>query len=275
MTVEPDPDLKSLKRLTRDSAYDSWWSRISPDRRQVLVMRAPAGIRDRDATQVSLWVMNTDGTALRLLRDAGADGWSAQGHAEWSPDGTQMVLHGGDLASPQVFIIRPTDGSIVRQITDRPGANLDPSWSPGDPGNILFVGCPSFDCQPEKIEVYRVPVGGGVPLRLTRNDARDHDAYASREGDRIAWSQKIQSTVADDVWHIFVMGAEGSHPVDLTPDLSVSSLPQWSISPSDQWIYFNRFTPPNKIFGIYRIRPTGGTPVPVIAGGYVSEYPAL
>ncbi|MCU1537263.1 MAG: periplasmic component of the Tol biopolymer transport system, partial [Humibacillus sp.] len=94
----------SARRLTSDAAYDSWSPRISPDRRTILFHRAPKGVHDLDQSKVSIWAVAVDGTGLRQLRPSGLDGWYQQGHAEWSPDGSAIVLFGGSRINPQIFV---------------------------------------------------------------------------------------------------------------------------------------------------------------------------
>src|SRR3954470_8550297 len=110
----------SVAQLTNDQQYDSWWPRLSPDRKRVVFYRTPRGTYDRDYTKTSLWAMNYDGTGLTLLLAAGANGWGEQGHPEWSPGGTRLVMFGGAMISPQLFV---TDslGRNPRQLTSRPG----------------------------------------------------------------------------------------------------------------------------------------------------------
>jgi Tol biopolymer transport system component len=55
-------DSSAPRQLTDDPSLDSWWPRISPDRRTILFYRAPAGVHDLDATKVSLWAMDADGS---------------------------------------------------------------------------------------------------------------------------------------------------------------------------------------------------------------------
>lgn len=124
-------DSSAPRQLTDDPSLDSWWPRISPDRRTILFYRAPAGVHDLDATKVSLWAMDADGSNPVELRPAGLDGWTLQGHAEWQPDGTALVMFGGSRLNPQVFITDPT-GQQPRQLTDRGGRNIDPAYRATD-----------------------------------------------------------------------------------------------------------------------------------------------
>ena len=47
------------RQLTDDSRYDSWWARLSPDRRTILFYRSPKGSHDRDYSSTSLWAIGS------------------------------------------------------------------------------------------------------------------------------------------------------------------------------------------------------------------------
>src|SRR5205085_1845997 len=158
-------DGSGLRQLTSDRRYQSQWPRISPDRRAILFYRGPTGKRGADARDVSLWLVAVDGSGLREARPVGTDGWEAQGHGEWSPDGTRIVMHGGSVLNSQIYVT-DAEGRNPKAVTSRPGRNLDPSWSP-DGSTIVFVGCPTSACLDKDLCVYTVPVSGGEPRRLT------------------------------------------------------------------------------------------------------------
>ncbi len=286
MKVSPQPDQRTLRRLTNDDAYDSWWARLSPDRTTILFHRTPRGVHDNDYTQVSLWLMAADGTGLRQLRAPGADGWAHQGHGEWAaPDGSQIAVFGGSATNPQIYLISASTGTIMQQVTDRPGVSLDPSWSARDPGNLLFIGCPEATCYPINYEIYRIAKTGLGATRLSTNAAHDQDPFLSRVGTRIAWIQEGDPALngGRPFWDIWVMNADGSGsrnltgPFNVPNKVSINSVPQWSWSPDDRWIYFHRVAEPANHFGLYRIAPSGTSPFTAVLvdDGWNNEYPAL
>jgi Tol biopolymer transport system component len=235
------------QQLTHDAAYDSWWARLSPDRRTILFYRTPKGTHDRDYAKTSLWAMGADGSDPVELRPAGLDGWVLQGHAEWSPDGTQLVMFGGSRFSPQ---IRITDalGQHPRNVTDRGGSNVDPSWAP-DGRTIAFVGCPGSFCTPSDHEIYTVPAAGGPVSRITNDGLQDNDPYFSHSGHELAWLTKVSGGLLDvGVWDIRTMPvtqegdqvvpAAGATPHRLIDDRNINSKPSWSLD--DRTIYFHR-----------------------------------
>ncbi|HVN52246.1 MAG TPA: hypothetical protein VMT43_12475 [Acidimicrobiales bacterium] len=258
------PTGSGAHELTHDTRYDSWWARLSPDRRTILFYRTPKGTHDRDYSRTSLWAMTADGHDVVELRPAGLDGWVQQGHAEWSPDGTQLVMFGGNRFNPQ---IRITDalGQHPHAVTDRGGSNVDPSWSP-DGRTIVFVGCPGSICTPSSHEVYTVPVTGGTVTRLTHDGIQDNDPYFDHRGTELAWLSKISGGLLDvGVWDIrtmavvrsgdAVMAAPGSEPKRLIDDDNVNSKPAWSLD--DRTIYFHRGVKGTKGFQIWAIGADG------------------
>jgi hypothetical protein len=197
------------RRLTDDGRYDSWGPRLSPDRRTVVFSRTPAGTHDDDPAATSLWAVGADGTGLAQLRAAGTDGWAVQGSADWSPDGTRLVMHGGRRADPQVFVTDAVGGS-PRAVTARRGPNVDPSWAP-DGSAIVFAGCPDDPCEPADREVYRVPVEGGDAVRLTDDDRADAQPRLSPDGTLLLWRRHTRDAL-EEGWDLVVAGADGTGP---------------------------------------------------------------
>jgi TolB protein len=263
-------DGTSPQQLTSDPAWDSWWAKLSPDRTRILFYRTPAGTHDRDYKQTSLWVMNADGTGLTRLLANGAYGWQFSGHAEWSPDGAHLAMLGGPK-SPQIFIT-DASGANPRQVTSRPGNNVDPSWSP-DGRSLLFVGCPVSVCTSQQYEVYSVNTDGTGERRLTNDAARDQDPYYAPDGHAIAWLRQTEPAH----WGIYVMRPDGAEQRGLVADLQINSKPAWSADSGA--IYFHRLPLGRTSFNIFRVNSdgTGLTELqtrPVVGPGpYANEYP--
>jgi TolB protein len=260
----------AAKRLTNDPAYDSWSPRISPDRRTILFHRTPKGVHDLDQSKVSLWAVAADGTGTRQLRPAGLNGWYQQGHAEWSPDGTALVLFGGTRLNPQIFI---TDqfGQGPKAVTNRPGTNLDPAFSP-DGSQIVFVGCAQAICTESGYEIYRVARDGTRETRLTNDSLRDHDPVVSPDGSRLAWLTAFGGAGVG-VWDIRVAAADGSGAKRLLNDNGITSRPEWL--PDGQSVLTHRVAPGRLAFSIYRVSIDGSSVVELTKGQPGSnEYPA-
>jgi Tol biopolymer transport system component len=260
----------AVNRLTNDPSYDSWSPRISPDRRTILFHRTPKGVHDLDQSKVSVWAVASDGTGARELRPPGLNGWYQQGHAEWSPDGTSLVLFGGSKVSPQIFL---TDrlGQAARAVTDRPGTNLDPAFTP-DGRQIVFVGCAQALCREKDYEIFRMAKDGSRETRLTDDKLRDHDPMVSPDGSRIAWLTAFGGRGAG-VWDIRIGAADGSGARRLLGDRAVTSRPEWL--PDGQSVLTHRVAPDRRTFSIYRVSVDGSSVVELTAGQPgTNEYPA-
>ena len=215
--------------------------------------------------------MNADGTRVRQLRTAGRDGWKISGHAEWSPDGTKLVMIGGK--APQVVVTK-TDGHTVLMSTSRLAMNLDPSWSP-DGRTIVFASCSRLFCPESEFEIftmrYRAGANGRDARQLTHDGLRDHDPYFSPDGRRVAWLTQFSATA----WDIRVATATGAKARRLLDEPGIASRPEWS--PDGTRIYFHRLDPDLKRFQLFSARPDGSDlrRVGAKAQAGASEYPSV
>jgi Tol biopolymer transport system component len=252
-------DGSGARQLTFDITYENWWPRISPDRRKILFYRAPRG-KPESYADASLWVMNADGSGVTQLRAKGADGWSLQGHGEWSPDGNRIAMFGSAGASLQIFVT-DAQGRNPVQYTDRPGVNTDVSWS-ADGTRLLFNGCPSASCTPAAYEIYAMAATPlATPARLTTNALADYDPYFSPDGSSIAWLQNVDPSAFPTPlgnlgrWAIRIANADGSNARALIDDGQINSKPAWSLD--GQTIFFHRMVPPDYRFRVFRIGKDG------------------
>jgi Tol biopolymer transport system component len=287
--MKTDGSASSIKRLTNDAAYQNWWPRISPDRKKILFYRRPASELTDNYAEASLWVMNADGSGVTQLLAKGAYGWIAQGHAEWSPDGTKLAMFGsvgtGVNVSFQVFVTSAT-GTAPVQYTNQPSINTDVSWSP-DGTKLLFNGCPSLPCgqaNPEKYEIFVMNANAplSAPTRLTTDGVADYDPYFSPNGQSIAWLTTTDPAANGGygAWNIRIADVSGTSPMTLSNiitvpnDSQITSKPAWSADGNT--LYFHRldFTQ-EPVFGVFSIGKTGtGLTRLTNTGTGVNEFPS-
>jgi TolB protein len=272
-------DGSEAARLTTDAAYENWWPRISPDRTKVLFYRSPAG-NPENYSEASLWVMNADGTGVTRLRAKGQDGWTMQGHGEWSPDGTKIAMFGSAGAALEIFVTDAAGANPV-QYTSRGGVNTDVSWSP-DGTRLLFNGCPGTPCVPASYEIY---VMAATPLsaatRLTTDSVASYDPYFSPAGDKIAWLVNVDptanvipgTTTSLGRWAIRIADAGGGNAHYLIDDGNINSKPAWSLD--GETIYFHRMVPPDYRFKVFRMANDGsGVGEITLGAAGISEHPS-
>jgi TolB protein len=164
--VDPTQPVTSPVLLrTGDERYPSY----SPDGTQIafrgdLDLAEPSGDEE-------IYVMNADGTNVRQLT-SNADFDSAP---SWSPDGREILFErapagtftpGTEAEQKDIYVMR-ADGTHVRRLTDSPGLDEGPDFSP-DGTKITF----SSDRDGQQ-EIYVMNADGSNPRRLTDNPARD------------------------------------------------------------------------------------------------------
>jgi Tol biopolymer transport system component len=258
-------DGSSVAQLTDDGSYQNWWPRISPDRRKILFYRAPLA-NPESYQHASLWVMNADGTGVTQLRAQGENGWTAQGHGEWSPDGSKIAMFGSVGSALEIFVTDACGKNPV-QYTNRGGVNTDVSWSPNG-SVLLFNGCanPSV-CAPANYELFLMPaVALAAPTQFTNDGLADYDAYYSPDGTQVAWLVNVDPTAnvipgtgtALGRWAIKIgnVGAPLNTFTYLIDDGNINSKPAWSLD--SQTIFFHRMVPADGYrFRVFSIRPDG------------------
>lgn len=150
---------------TGDERYPSY----SPDGTQIafrgdLDLAEPSGDEE-------IYVMNADGTDVRQLT-SNADFDSAP---SWSPDGKRILFErapagtftpGTEAQEKDIYVMN-VDGSHVRRLTDSPGLDEGPEFSP-DATKIAFSSA-----RDGQQEIYVMDADGSNPRRLTDNPARD------------------------------------------------------------------------------------------------------
>ena len=144
--------------------------------------------------------------------------------AAWSPDGTTLVYPmGGSLWH------RPLEASESRQLTDGPGYDYQPDWSP-DGRRVVYASY-----RDDAIELRLLDVESGESVPLVANGAVNIEPRWSPDGTRVAYT----SSAHDGLWHVFVVpvgpsGAAGQ-PARITPERD-SGLPRYYYHRKDQYL---------------------------------------
>ena len=205
-------DGSDITRLTHNEAYD-YGPSLSPDGQRI------AFSSDRDGG--GIYVMNIDGSDVTRLTDNEA----YDSDPSWSPDGRRIAFESNrddpvrsdDRLIFNIYVMN-ADGSGQTRLTDNPGSDSDPSWSP-DGQRIAF----SSD-RDGNGDIYVMNTDGSDVTRLTDNPGFDSDPSWSPDGRRIAFSS-YRGRDAD----IFVMNADGSGVKRLVDSPATDGSPSWSM----------------------------------------------
>jgi Tol biopolymer transport system component len=177
------------------------------------------------------------------------------GYAAWKPKIVFSSTRDGDS---EIYVME-SDGSKQVRLTINPARDYDPSWSP-DGERIAFVS----NRERGQEQIFVMDSDGDNPMRLT-NDSTHQEPAWSPNGDKIAYvrnrggrqiwimdadgGNQTQLTEAGNnrnpAWSpdgsriafrslknnaagLFVMEKNGSNPVRLAPDMTITSNPAWS-----------------------------------------------
>jgi len=194
--------------------YPAW----SPDGRQI------AFTSDRDNVYCQIYVMNSNGSAVRRLTHTlgVADNWAPV----WSPDGTKIAFTSNRDGNPEIYVMN-SDGTNPVRLTNNPSWDLDSAWSP-DGSKIAFVTNRDYV---NDLEVYVMNADGTNQRNITNNfqsapqgAANDYYPAWSPDGTKIVFVFDGEGT--DE---IYVMNADGSGRTNLSHSpTSWEYEPAWS-----------------------------------------------
>ena len=138
--------------------------------------------------------------------------------ARVSPDGRTIAYHSSRMGDIEVFL-HPTDGTPETRLTDTPGNNLYPDWSP-DGRQLVF--CSTRDNGQNKLFVTNRD-GGGTRLLIDQQinvkvrNTPLHGGLVSRwspDGERIAYLVTTNETAG-----LWMIDSDGSNPKEAIADV--------------------------------------------------------
>jgi len=144
------------RQLTPDSITVDYFE-LSPDGSQAVVTDFRGG------SDLDIYVMLSSGGALRLLASVQA----SEPRVLWSPDGKQIAFSGVAGGTPDPWIVDVATGA-TKQLLDWDTYEYTPTW--GSDASALYV---VSDRDAAFGDLWRVPLDGGAPTRVTTNGRVD------------------------------------------------------------------------------------------------------
>lgn len=147
---------------------------------QTLLAAAGGGLDwSPDGSQIAytaagvVYVMNADGSGPTPITNV-ADAYAYE--LDWAPFGNQITFRGEIGSNQEIFVVN-ADGSGLSNLTNGPGVDLDPTWSP-DGQNIAY-SC-NFD-------ICVMDASGANQVTLAADPASDSNPSWSYDGKQISF----------------------------------------------------------------------------------------
>lgn len=223
------PEVGQTKVLLHEDGVENAYPRLSRDMRSVLYQSNRSGHWQLYALDLA------SGTSKPLMETATNEtlpDWSAEGRLAWVSDRD---------GNEEVYVM---DGDTPRRISDSPGRDLHPYWSPD--GKSLLYNTQDRG----SLDVVRLDLASGAIERITDSPEDDTCARYSPDGKRIVLLRN--DARMDDVVEI-VDGR--ARDVTATPAVR-DGWPTWS--PDGTWIYYASMA--DGAFSLYRVASAGGAP---------------
>lgn len=173
---------------------------------------------------------------------------------------TKTILRSGAAATTSFLVAVAALAGLSETATAQSSGALPSYYEPGispEGSEIAFV---------HGGDIWTVPAGGGQARLLVAHDAREGRPLYSPDGGRLAFVSDREGS--DDV---YVLELGNGTVRRLTYVEGDESLSGWSRDGS--WIYFSSASEDVRgMHDVFRVRPEGGTPMPVLADRYASEY---
>ena len=231
-----NPDGSAQTRVTFASAPDMEPS-LSPDGKRI-------AFTSQRTLASDIWLMNADGSdPVDLTSTYGvSEGWP-----RWSPNGKQIAFQSNRDGNWEIYVMN-ADGTGLTRLTNYPGVDQWPEWSP-DGKRLAFR---------RDMDVWTLDLASGALTQLTTDPALDQMAVWSPNGKQIAFM-----SLRDGYCSVFLMNADGSDQVNLTPKPAADAASAWcsrapAWSRNGQRIYFSSKRPSTGgDFEIFSMAPDG------------------
>ncbi len=163
-----------------------------------------------------LWIVSAaGGRARRVSARSGLNTGAA-----WTPDSSGLVMTLSYEGNAELYQVSPTDGKVLKRLTQSPSIDSSPSFSP-DGSQLAFVS----DRQGSP-QIYVMPAAGGAPRRLTYQGSYNQTPRWNPRTDKpvIAFTGRDEKATFD----IFVYDTKTQKVDRLTQGRGSNSDPAWS-----------------------------------------------
>jgi Tol biopolymer transport system component len=166
---------------------------LSPDGK-----RAAVDIADLKASNVDIWLENTNGSDNARFTFEPTE----ETDAVWSRDGSMVAYRSVTSDSSEILLKRATGLEKEKNLLRNPGVTddfLPNSWS-ADGQRLLFT-----DQGPSRTYLATVPATGGAKIPLLNSNANESDGQISYDGKWVAYASDESGT-----WEIYVSSFPGA-----------------------------------------------------------------
>ena len=144
------------------------------------------------------------------------------------PEGKWVVFASTQHRTSSDIYLKPVNGRTMTKLTDGPGDNLMPRFSP-DGTHIAFASD-----RDGSWNIYIMPVKGGQPQQITSDPAAELHPSWSPDGRRMVYCRFGEQSQRWEMWLVDVANPGVKHFLDY------GLFPQWSPDPAQNRILFQR-----------------------------------
>ena len=201
----------------------------------------------------AIYIMNSDGTNPVKLANGS--------HPSWSPDGEKIVFMSNRNGQRNIYVM-DADGTKAVNLTPDLDFAYSPVWSPD--GEKIVFGTEG--------DIFVMDARGANRINLTQNPrAVNMTPSWSPDGRKIAYSASPKPGLWFAPFNIYLMNADGTHPVMLTKEWrwAYEYSPSWSSDGSR--IAFQR-REPDGTYDIYAIKIDGSGAANLTRTPRVEDY---